>query len=344
MPYQGPVCPVPIRPLSLRCHGVIPPLAPWGVDERSERLYRVILRHPHRTADELARILDWESSEVTETARALLRVRLIRITDTGVYVAPPPNASIEGLVSAEQQRLEQRQRQIHAARAAVSDFATEHLTGQAERWTPMPVDVVSGAESIAVLEDLSRTTSGDIVSFVRRSRHRHFPYLVEVGSRVLAEGRAMRTVYPMTALDDEFELEAIRLWVARGEQARIAPQIPVRLVVFGDEAALIDASYDKDSDTELVLRTPAIVAALRELFERVWTRSVTVPRLGVQADDDGLKRILELLALGAKDETVARNLGVSLRTVRRRVADLLDELGATTRFQAGMEAVRRGWV
>jgi DNA-binding NarL/FixJ family response regulator len=28
--------------------------------------------------------------------------------------------------------------------------------------------------------------------------------------------------------------------------------------------------------------------------------------------------------------------------VRRRVAELMDELGARTRFQAGVEAVRRG--
>ncbi len=48
--------------------------------------------------------------------------------------------------------------------------------------------------------------------------------------------------------------------------------------------------------------------------------------------------------LGAKDEALALAVGVSLRTVRRRVADLMDELGATTRFQAGMEAVRRSLV
>jgi DNA-binding NarL/FixJ family response regulator len=52
--------------------------------------------------------------------------------------------------------------------------------------------------------------------------------------------------------------------------------------------------------------------------------------------------VLELMMLGAKDESIARQLGVSLRTVRRRIADLMDELGAATRFQAGMEAARRG--
>ena len=54
--------------------------------------------------------------------------------------------------------------------------------------------------------------------------------------------------------------------------------------------------------------------------------------------------LLRQLAAGAKDEQIARTLGLSLRTVRRRVADLLIELGVDTRFQAGVEAVRRGWL
>jgi DNA-binding NarL/FixJ family response regulator len=54
--------------------------------------------------------------------------------------------------------------------------------------------------------------------------------------------------------------------------------------------------------------------------------------------------LLRQLAAGAKDEQIARTLGLSLRTVRRRVAGLLIELGVDTRFQAGVEAVRRGWL
>ena len=41
---------------------------------------------------------------------------------------------------------------------------------------------------------------------------------------------------------------------------------------------------------------------------------------------------------------IARTLGISLRTTRRRVAALMAELGADSRFQAGVEAVRRGWL
>jgi DNA-binding NarL/FixJ family response regulator len=54
--------------------------------------------------------------------------------------------------------------------------------------------------------------------------------------------------------------------------------------------------------------------------------------------------LLRQLASGAKDEQIARTMGLSLRTIRRRIADLMIELGADTRFQAGAEAVRRGWL
>lgn len=40
--------------------------------------------------------------------------------------------------------------------------------------------------------------------------------------------------------------------------------------------------------------------------------------------------------------SIARHFGVSARTVRRRIAALLDELDATGRFQAGVRAVKRG--
>jgi DNA-binding NarL/FixJ family response regulator len=52
---------------------------------------------------------------------------------------------------------------------------------------------------------------------------------------------------------------------------------------------------------------------------------------------------LTLLLLGLTDAAAGAQLGVSLRTVQRRVAELMDEVGVTTRIQLGAEAVRRGW-
>jgi DNA-binding NarL/FixJ family response regulator len=46
--------------------------------------------------------------------------------------------------------------------------------------------------------------------------------------------------------------------------------------------------------------------------------------------------LVRLLAQGHTDASIARRLQVSERTVRRRVAELLLELGASSRFQAGV--------
>ena len=95
----------------------------------------------------------------------------------------------------------------------------------------------------------------------------------------------------------------------------------------------------------LVVRTPALVATLRDLFDVAWHHASPLPSPVADRSADARDgALLELLALGAKDETVARRLGVSLRTVRRRTALLMQEMGATTRFQAGREASRRGLV
>lgn len=56
------------------------------------------------------------------------------------------------------------------------------------------------------------------------------------------------------------------------------------------------------------------------------------------------RNLLRLLAVGMTDEAVARQLGLSLRTTRRRIAALMSHLSASSRFQAGAEAAKRGWL
>lgn len=50
------------------------------------------------------------------------------------------------------------------------------------------------------------------------------------------------------------------------------------------------------------------------------------------------RALLAILATGATDEAAASRLGLSSRTVRRRLRTAMDKLGATSRFQAGYMA------
>lgn len=63
---------------------------------------------------------------------------------------------------------------------------------------------------------------------------------------------------------------------------------------------------------------------------------------GVRAGQMYTPQLLDLLSSGRTDEAAARSMGVGLRTYRRRVAELMSALGATSRFQAGTRAREAG--
>ncbi|MCX5195912.1 helix-turn-helix transcriptional regulator [Streptomyces sp. NBC_00249] len=134
---------------------------------------------------------------------------------------------------------------------------------------------------------------------------------------------------------------------ALGGEYRTAHELFGRLIVFDDTVAFLPT--DTVTSGAVVVREPHLIAYLRSLFEQAWTHAtefVDPAALGAE----GLERVardidttlLKLLAAGLKDETIARRLGMSLRTVRRHVADILETLGAQNRFQAAVIATRNG--
>lgn len=88
-----------------------------------------------------------------------------------------------------------------------------------------------------------------------------------------------------------------------------------------------------------------MVASLLTLFERMWELASPVNR-GPSSDEIDRRdlTIVRLMSAGVADASIARQTGVSQRTVERRIRTLMEQLGSGTRFQAGAQAVRRGWL
>jgi hypothetical protein len=95
-------------------------------------------------------------------------------------------------------------------------------------------------------------------------------------------------------------------------------------------------------DTALVIHAPTVVSALVRMFDLLWAQAWPLPAwdraVAWEPADPIDHELLALLATGMKDEAIARDLGISVRTLGRRVGRLLESLGATTRFQAGLQA------
>ncbi|NUP53965.1 MAG: transcriptional regulator [Catenulispora sp.] len=159
----------------------------------------------------------------------------------------------------------------------------------------------------------------------------------------MADGVAYRVIYSRAACDDPVAAPNLIRMVERGEQARTLADPPMKLVLADDGLAALSLPAEA---VVLLIRPSALLDALIHLFESLWLLAVPV---SVSADGDSVlderdRLILTLLATGATDEAIARRVGVNRRTVVRRVSALQVRLGATTRFQAGLQAGRRGWL
>ncbi|MEE6280804.1 hypothetical protein [Georgenia sunbinii] len=141
---------------------------------------------------------------------------------------------------------------------------------------------------------------------------------------------------------------SLRWFRAAGARVRIAMHAPPLTLLVIDRSLALVRPVDP-AEAGLVITGAPAVPALAHLALAYWVRS-TVPPQERSPDGDLAKftahdrhRLLGLLVSGVKDEAAAREVGVSLRTYRRHVRQLRDELGARSRFEAGFLAGERGW-
>lgn len=98
-------------------------------------------------------------------------------------------------------------------------------------------------------------------------------------------------------------------------------------------AALVPAVWGRDRDVDaVVLHLPSMVAALEQLFAARWERAEPWADGGDRVPADP---VVELLCLGFTDAQIADRLGISVRSVRRRVAQRMQDEGASTRMELG---------
>jgi DNA-binding CsgD family transcriptional regulator len=131
-----------------------------------------------------------------------------------------------------------------------------------------------------------------------------------------------------------------------GATVRTVPEVPADGLVIDGTAALVPTGRPGTAGVA-VFRLPSVVTTVWELFERIWPGAV--PFLATDLPETAeltlrQREVLTLLWEGHTDESAAARLQVSVRTIRRTVSDIMNRLGARSRFQAGAKAADRGWL
>ncbi|KAF5994244.1 MULTISPECIES: response regulator transcription factor [Streptomyces] len=321
-----------------------PAASPWaavGVSAFDELLYQAILNQPDAGAAGWALLTGASPARVREACNRLLTLGLLQPPDSmGGLRAVDPRVAIRALIR-------RRETESELLAATAEEMATAYEAGLLREEPSRLVEVASGEGAIAArLEEMYARAEHEVCLFDTP------PYLappapqVDLQADLLSRGIVSRGIYAATGLEDPKVLSRALSMVELGEQARVLPTVPLKLLVVDGCRALLPLTASAAGGyCAVVVWHSAVTEALQKLFELAWQQATP---LGQPVSDGGLtedeRTLTRLLAAGMKDEAVARHLGVSLRTLRRRVSDLQERLGAASRFQLGMRAAQRGWV
>lgn len=315
-----------------------------GLSRPAGRLYERLVHQSGQPVAEVAESLDLTTEILEDRLAPLIDYGVVAIVDERVVVTSPAEA-VGRMISetaAGAARAHQRLQEIAAALPYLAGANIRVRPEALREREPLDGELVLGSLRAGRFRAVIRQGVGEIM--LLRPDQWTLPYedeLAESVAQAIRDGRRCRAIYPVRALTEAPTVLHQR--AAMGEQIRLLPELPTRLIVLEGTHAVLPEPLGYVASPRVVVRQRGIVELATLYFEHLWGRAA--PLDGLAAEQDELRRfLLEQLASGAQDEQIARRLGLSLRTVRRRVADVMAELGATSRFQAGVEAARRGWL
>ena len=323
-------------------------LEAFELDHVEELLYLALVDAPSHTADELAKLAGTTPDRAAQILDRLESAGLItRLPGTPrQYCAIEPSIGLTGLVADQDERVRQAQEQAQRARLTAHQLA-ERFRLRGARHPLELIEVVIGTEAVRErvfqLERMVQTEMRgiDMPPYASPTNEPLFD--------LLGEGKQVRFLYDRSALDLPGKLEQIEGFRAAGEEGRILAGAPFKLIIADERLAIIvltEASGGVAS--ALAIGPSTLLDGLSRMFETLWRLATPLrptdsrPDADPPSPDDS--QLLALLAAGMTDKTIARRLGVNIRTAQRRAQQLMERLGAETRFQAGLQAKSRGWL
>jgi DNA-binding CsgD family transcriptional regulator len=319
----------------------------YGVSGPAEAAYRVLVRNPAAGVPELAAELALPAERVPALLAELTDLGLRAATPDAAIV--PPERVVELLIAREEAALERRRRALAELREDADGVVAEFVDGR-RRLLGALVEEVRGPDAVrSRLYQLSRDTK---VSAWTLNPGPALPeVIIEASVAMDAQARSAgvrsRSVFSVGAVAQESMARYLADVVAAGDTVRVHPDPPLRMLLIDGEVAVIPLDAEDHTRGAYVLHGPDLVAPLAVLFELVWSAAEDLdPVAPRHTDAEGarLRQVVALLAGGHKDEAIARRLGVSVRTTRRLISLAVERLGAESRFQAGVLAVRHGWL
>ncbi|WP_151770068.1 helix-turn-helix transcriptional regulator [Streptomyces abyssomicinicus] len=329
-----------------------------GLTSTEEHVYRHFLQNPRTPAGDVAPLIPVDRQEAH---RAISRLRVLRLLhgDEESTWATDPHVAVTRLAEGQLETVYRTVRRL-------TDIWPILESLRADRPEPLPdlLPMTLGRTSTALrrLEDLTQVRARiDQLAF---TAHREIlaaePYDAlspdniaharTVDFRCLERGVRIRNLVRPQALDDPGTRSYLLELYAGGAEIRVADELFDLMLVYDRRTALLPIDAHDTCRGALCTEESSLVGSLVRLFEKLWDAATDFADLAAPRAEDapGLseaqRRVLTAMCTASKDDVGARQAGMSLRTYRRHIAELLRVLDAGSRAQAALSARERGWV
>jgi DNA-binding CsgD family transcriptional regulator len=333
-----------------------------GLDELAVAVYREILQNGRYDEEDCAKAQDVSVDQLRSASGILESLQVIEpVTGRdGEWQAIEPGLAAGNVIT----MMETHSRRL-AARA-------ERLRAQVRLLTPVyarhrqpdagpPVETVIDPTAVHDLIAAEAEKCTEEVLSLQPGGGRPVPRLAQAQARdmaLLRRGVRLRSVYQHASRYDLPTSGYVDTLHAMGGEFRTVEELPDRMLIFDRKTCFLPIRpmpgkqsegdpIPPDGQAAAVIRQPSVVAFLVGMFSIIWDQAQPFEPSAPQPEhiSEQVKlAILRIMATGAKDEVVARRLGFSVRTCRRHISDLMQFLGAGSRFQAGVVAQRLGLV
>ncbi|MER5864078.1 helix-turn-helix transcriptional regulator [Kitasatospora sp. NPDC002040] len=318
-----------------------------GVDDFVVAFYERTIGRADFSPSGIAEELGVPQQRAEQAADLLRELRLAKPADGGadrLVAVSPEAAQMELLVPLEREILDSRRRladfqgQLNSFTAAFEKQARTRAEPVVitDDWEEIELRLLEATQGCTTEVLVMQPCVAQETPELRLAR----PLVLDA----LRRGVPGRILYPHTARGDSDTRAHIGELLPAGGQVRTTKEVRDRFLVFDRKTAFFPAG---DGDAIAVVYEGAVAAFLAGLHARVWESGFDFDSgaAGYAGTLEDLKAtLLDLLASGAKDEVIARRVGMSERTFRRHVATIMQELSATSRFQAGVLAAQGGLV
>jgi predicted transcriptional regulator len=329
-------------------------LAALGLGPTEEDVYRRLVARDTASLDELRAGSGLTPVELARVLAALVATGLATAqppappaVEPTVFTAAPPAIALSGL-------LRRRRDDLQSAELDIAALADTYRRATMGRAAADLIEVITDVDAVrhrfAQIQEAARY---EVLSMV-------VPNLTVVphrenvaGDACLRRGVRYQAIVDHRALDQPGMLHDTVASIAAGQEIRVVDRVPLKLVIVDRELAMLPLLQTENNvPASVLVHRSGLLDAVLAFYDATWARGYPL-RCNASADgvletrpdhiDDLDAQVLALLLSGLTDQAIAGQVHLSLRTVQRRISQLMAKAGVATRIQLGWYAAQKGW-